>query len=80
MRLIMQLPKVVYALTGIQTLTTMGFAMVLATLNLYLQSLGVSIHLATALTASFLALNFLLHCLGAMMGGLIGSVIGAYLY
>lgn len=63
------MPKGVLNLNLIQTFSTVGFAVLLGTLNLYLQTKGMPIAEVNILTASFFALNFLLHFLGGSLGG-----------
>lgn len=53
----------------IQLFAIFGFAALLAMLNQYLQAQGMPIEKANLLTASFFALNFLLHFLGGSLGG-----------
>src|SRR6185312_16402298 len=63
------MPKGVLNLNLIQIFSTVGFAVLLGTLNLYLQTKGMPIAEVNILTASFFALNFLLHFLGGSLGG-----------
>lgn len=63
------MPKGVAQLNLIQVFSTVGFAVLLGTLNLYLQKVGMPIEEVNTLTASFFALNFLLHFLGGVLGG-----------
>lgn len=63
------MPKGVLQLNLLQIFSTVGFAVLLSTLNLYLQSKGMPIKEVNTLTASFFALNFLLHFLGGSLGG-----------
>lgn len=63
------MPKGVLQLNIIQIFSTIGFAVLLGTLNLYLQSKGMPLAEVNILTASFFALNFLLHFLGGALGG-----------
>ncbi|MSP53444.1 MAG: MFS transporter [Gammaproteobacteria bacterium] len=63
------MPKGVLNLNFVQLFSTVGFAVLLGTLNLYLQTKGMPIAEVNILTASFFALNFLLHFLGGSLGG-----------
>jgi proton-dependent oligopeptide transporter, POT family len=63
------MPKGILNLNLIQIFSTVGFAVLLGTLNLYLQQKGMPIAEVNTLTASFFALNFLLHFLGGALGG-----------
>ena len=72
------MPRGVINLNIIQIFSTTGFAVLLGTLNLYLQSKGMSIAQVNILTASFFALNFLLHFLGGSLGGTFISYRGLF--
>ncbi|MCF6807763.1 MFS transporter [Thiotrichales bacterium 19S9-12] len=72
------MPSGVYYINAIQTFSTVGFAVLLGTLNLYLQSLGMPVDKVNILVASFFALNFLLHFLGGSLGGGIMSFRGLF--
>ena len=63
------MPKGVLNLNLIQIFSTVGFAVLLGTLNLYLQTKGMPMAEINILTASFFALNFLLHFFGGSIGG-----------
>ncbi|TNF69176.1 MAG: MFS transporter [Gammaproteobacteria bacterium] len=70
-------PGVLY-INAVQTFSTVGFAVLLGTLNLYLQSRGMPVDKVNILVASFFALNFLLHFLGGSLGGSIMSFRGLF--
>ena len=72
------IPKGVLNLNIIQIFSTVGFAVLLGTLNLYLQSKGMPVAQVNLLTASFFALNFLLHFLGGSVGGTFMSYRGLF--
>ena len=63
------MPKGVLYLNVITLFAVAGFAVLLGTLNLYLQKIGMPIAKVNTLTASFFALIFLLHFLGGSLGG-----------
>ena len=64
-----RLPKGVYYLNLIQIFATTGIGVLLGTLNAYLQQVGYSTLAANGITSSVLALNFVLHFLGGVIGG-----------
>lgn len=72
------MPKGVLYINLIQTFSTVGFAVLLGTLNLYLQSRNMPLSNVNTLVASFFALNFLLHFLGGSLGGSLLSYRGMF--
>ncbi|MCF6765180.1 MFS transporter [Thiotrichales bacterium 19S3-7] len=72
------MPKGVLYINAVQTFSTVGFAVLLGTLNLYLQSRGMPVDEVNILVASFFALNFLLHFLGGSLGGSMMSFRGLF--
>lgn len=72
------LPQGIWQLNVIQFFSTTGFAVLLGTLNLYLQKRGLPLREVNTLTASFFALNFLFHFLGATLGGWLISYRGLF--
>ncbi|MCP4475302.1 MAG: MFS transporter [Gammaproteobacteria bacterium] len=73
------MPKGTLQIHSIQIFSIVGFAALLGTLNLYLQNKGMPIKTVDTLTASFFALNFLLHFLGGSLGGTYISYRGLFL-
>ena len=72
------MPKGVMNINLIQIFSTCGFAVLLSTLNLYLQKRGMVITHINTLVASFFALNFLLHLVGGSLGGRYFSYRGLF--
>lgn len=72
------MPTGVININLIQIFSTCGFAVLLSTLNLYLQTRGMLIAHVNTLVASFFALNFLLHLVGGALGGRYFSYRGLF--
>lgn len=72
------MPKGVISINLIQIFSTVGYAVLMGLLNFYLTTHGMSKFQANTLTASFFALNFLLHFLGGALGGRYFSFRGLF--
>lgn len=64
-----QMPKGVINLYIINATVSIGFGVLLSSLDLYLEQQGLPIREADTLTASFFALNFVLHFVSGTLGG-----------
>ncbi|QLE79829.1 peptide MFS transporter [Francisella sp. Scap27] len=75
-----EMPKGVLQINIIQIFSTVGYAVLMGLLNFYLTDHGGFTKTeANTLTASFFALNFLLHFLGGALGGKFFSFRGLFL-
>lgn len=75
-----EMPKGVLEINIIQIFSTVGYAVLMGLLNFYLTDHGGFTKTeANTLTASFFALNFLLHFLGGALGGKFFSFRGLFL-
>jgi POT family proton-dependent oligopeptide transporter len=75
-----EMPKGVFQINIIQIFSTVGYAVLMGLLNFYLTDHGGFTKTeANTLTASFFALNFLLHFLGGTLGGKFFSFRGLFL-
>ena len=76
-----EMPKGTLNINLIQVFSTVGYAILMGLLNFYLTNHGgFSKTEANTLTASFFALNFLLHFLGGALGGKYFSFRGLFLF
>ena len=76
-----EMPKGTLTINLIQVFSTVGYAMLMGLLNFYLTKHGGMTKVeANTLTASFFALNFLLHFLGGTLGGRYFSFRGLFLF
>jgi len=75
------MPKGVLQLNLVQVFSTVGYAILMGLLNFYLtRNGGMSKTEANTLTASFFALNFLLHFVGGALGGKYFSFRGLFCF